>query len=932
MNPHDTLADLERRAELGGGEDRLRRQHDAGKLTARERIELLFDAASFEEVDKLVTHRCRDFGMADQIVPGDGVVAGHGLVDGRQVVGFAQDCTVLGGSLAETNAAKIVKIMDLAMKLGAPIVGLNDSGGARIQEGVLSLGGYADIFLRNTLASGVVPQISAIMGPCAGGAVYSPAITDFTIMVKDTSYMFVTGPDVLKTVTHEEVSKDELGGAMTHNATSGVAHFAVDDDRECLALIRDLLSFMPGNNLDDPPRAPMSDSPDREDVALDRIVPASPNQPYDMLDVIHAVADEAYFLEVHHHYAKNILVGFARLDGRPVGVVANQPAVLAGTLDIDASVKGARFVRFCDAFNIPLVTFEDVPGFLPGTVQEYGGIIRHGAKLLFAFAEATVPKVTIITRKAYGGAYCVMSSKHIRTDFNYAWPTAEIAVMGPEGAVNILYKRELDSATDRAAARRIPVIHVGRVGWLAKLASRTTEGEAHASICIGCGSRARRMAAGRGVRTRSAGDWRIARACPRRTERRAPGRQRDRHQCGVGPVSRDRQRCRRVVLHELAHSGHLRGDRAALGLQEVPARRRPRGGRQDLFHRRPAAGRRHRAGGDRHRRNAARRYDVQAAWWQRSDAVAAGRALAQSKLHVVSQSSAGHHLDDLRRFVRRRFHPRQRSGDAELELHAGRRGKQRQLQQRQRRRSGADTGRSRAGVPAAHEQFRRRVRPDIGRSRERGLEAGDQQHARHCVLLRSEPVDDVARLLREAAEPDEAGGAAEAVGRQPGRSDRQEQGPFLREPGAHRSESRPDDEHQRPAGAQFHRLHPRQRLELDGAHGPPDQRQQYVGGPLAARDVSSNQSAGSDQLHADACRGGTGHRLDDGRHPELGDREHESQHAEVLVHARGRVLRQPRLLRDQRSDGAEALARPPDVRGRLRDTREPAHGSRVPIG
>ena len=452
-DPLDTLADLERRAELGGGEQRLKRHHDAGKLTARERIELLFDPGTFEEVDKLVTHRCRDFGMESQIVPGDGVVAGHGLIDGRQVFAFAQDFTVFGGSLSETNAAKIVKVMDLAMKLGAPIVGLNDSGGARIQEGVLSLGGYADIFLRNTLASGVIPQISAIMGPCAGGAVYSPAITDFIVMVKDTSYMFVTGPDVLKTVTHEEVSKEELGGAMTHNATSGVAHFATDDDRECLALIRDLLSFMPSNNLDDPPRARTSDSADREDPALDRIVPESPNQPYDMLDVIHLIVDEGYFLEVHRHYAKNILVGFARLDGGPVGIVANQPAVLAGTLDIDASVKGARFVRFCDAFSIPLVTFEDVPGFLPGTVQEYGGIIRHGAKLLFAFAEATVPKVTVITRKAYGGAYCVMSSKHIRTDFNYAWPTAEIAVMGPEGAVNILYKREHDAASDPVKAR-----------------------------------------------------------------------------------------------------------------------------------------------------------------------------------------------------------------------------------------------------------------------------------------------------------------------------------------------------------------------------------------------------------------------------------------------------------------------------------------------
>jgi propionyl-CoA carboxylase beta chain len=452
MNPTDILADLERRAEQGGGEERLRRQHEAGKLTARERIDLLFDPGTFEELDKLVTHRCIDFGMADQIVPGDGVVSGHGLVDGRQVFAFAQDFTVFGGSLSETNAAKIVKIMDLAMKLGSPVVGLNDSGGARIQEGVASLGGYADIFLRNTLASGVVPQISAIMGPCAGGAVYSPAITDFVVMVKG-SYMFVTGPDVVRTVTHEDVSKEDLGGAMTHNATSGVAHFAADDDRACLALVRDLLSFLPSNNLDDPPRAATSDSPDREDAALDALVPAAPNQPYDMLDLIHAIADEGYFLEVHQHYAKNLIVGFTRLDGRPVGIVANQPAVLAGTLDIDASLKGARFVRFCDAFNIPLVTFEDVPGFLPGTVQEHGGIIKHGAKLLYAFAEATVPKVTVITRKAYGGAYCVMSSKHLRTDFNYAWPTAELAVMGPEGAVNILYKRELEGAADPARAR-----------------------------------------------------------------------------------------------------------------------------------------------------------------------------------------------------------------------------------------------------------------------------------------------------------------------------------------------------------------------------------------------------------------------------------------------------------------------------------------------
>src|SRR6186997_227856 len=449
----EQLAQRNRAAEMGGGQDRLDRQKADGKLTARERITVLLDKDSFEEFDKFVKHRCLDFGMAEQQVPGDGVIAGHGRIDGRLVFVFAQDFTVFGGSLSETNAQKICKIMDLAVKMGAPVIGLNDSGGARIQEGVVSLGGYADIFLRNTLASGVVPQISAIMGPCAGGAVYSPAITDFTVMVKNTSYMFVTGPDVITTVTHEEVTKEELGGAMTHNAQSGVAHFAAADDRECLALVRDLLSFMPSNNVDDPPRGSTSDPADREDEALDRLVPASPTQPYDILDLVHAVADDGYFLEVHQHYARNIVVGFARLDGRPVGIVANQPAMLAGTLDINASVKGARFVRFCDAFNIPLVTFEDVPGFLPGTVQEYGGIIRHGAKLLFAFAEATVPKVTVITRKAYGGAYCVMSSKHIRADVNYAWPGAEIAVMGPEGAVNILYKRELDKAADPQAAR-----------------------------------------------------------------------------------------------------------------------------------------------------------------------------------------------------------------------------------------------------------------------------------------------------------------------------------------------------------------------------------------------------------------------------------------------------------------------------------------------
>jgi len=455
MDPIKHLDDLERRAELGGGEDRLKKQHAAGKMTARERIDFLFDPGTFLETDKLVTHRCRDFGMdgPELLIPGDGVVTGSGRVDGRPVYAFAQDFTVFGGSLSETNAAKIVKIMDLAMKMGAPMVGLNDSGGARIQEGVMSLAGYADIFLRNTLASGVIPQISAIMGPCAGGAVYSPAITDFNVMVEGTSYMFVTGPDVIRTVTHEEVTKDELGGAMTHNAKSGVAHFAAPDDRACLRLIRELLSYLPSNNLDEPPRMATSDPVDREDEALDRLVPGSPNQPYDMLDLIHAITDEGAFLEVHRHFAKNIIVGFARLGGRPVGLVANQPAHLAGTLDIDASVKAARFVRFCDAFNIPLVTIEDVPGFLPGTVQEFGGIIRHGAKLLYAFAEATVPKVTLITRKAYGGAYCVMSSKHIRTDVNFAWPGAEIAVMGPEGAVNILYKREIDKAADPQAAR-----------------------------------------------------------------------------------------------------------------------------------------------------------------------------------------------------------------------------------------------------------------------------------------------------------------------------------------------------------------------------------------------------------------------------------------------------------------------------------------------
>jgi propionyl-CoA carboxylase beta chain len=453
----ETLRDKVRRAEEGGGPERRERQHREGKLTARERVELLLDEGSFEELDQLVEHRCLDFGMADQKIPGDGVVSGYGRIEGRLVYVFAQDFTVFGGSLSETNARKICKVMDLAVEMGAPVVGLNDSGGARIQEGVASLAGYADIFLRNTLASGVVPQISAIMGACAGGAVYSPAITDFNVMVKDTSCMFVTGPDVIRTVTHEEVTKEELGGAMTHNVKSGVAHFAVDDDRACLALIRELLSYLPSNNLEEAPRRSTEDPPNREEPALEELVPPDPMKPYDMKRLIGAVVDEGRFLEVHEHFAPNIVVGLARLGGRSVGIVANQPAHLAGCLDIDASVKGARFVRFCDAFNIPLVTFEDVPGFLPGTGQEYGGIIRHGAKLLYAYAEATVPKVTVITRKAYGGAYCVMSSKHLRTDVNYAWPTAEIAVMGPEAAVGVLYRRELQAADtpDTLRARKV---------------------------------------------------------------------------------------------------------------------------------------------------------------------------------------------------------------------------------------------------------------------------------------------------------------------------------------------------------------------------------------------------------------------------------------------------------------------------------------------
>ncbi|HEX2757385.1 MAG TPA: acyl-CoA carboxylase subunit beta, partial [Thermoanaerobaculia bacterium] len=450
------LEALRAKARAGGGAARREKQHKAGKLTALERVELLGDPGSFEEIDPFVVHRCRDFGMDDSAneIPGDGVVAGIVRVEGRPAFVFAQDFTVFGGSLSETNAAKICKVMDLAMKVGAPVVGLNDSGGARIQEGVVSLGGYADIFLRNTLASGVVPQISAVLGPCAGGAVYSPAITDFVLMVRGTSSMFVTGPDVIKTVTHEDVTKEALGGADTHAAVSGVAHIVADSDADCLQKIRTLLSFLPSNNREDPPRRETSDPADREDPELDHLVPSSPNQPYDMIGLIRRVVDDGELFEIHADYARNIVVGFARLGGKPVGIVANQPDHLAGVLDIDASVKGARFVRFCDAFNVPLVTFEDVPGFLPGTKQEFGGIIRHGAKLLYAFAEATVPKLTVITRKAYGGAYCVMSSKHIRTDFNFAFPTAEIAVMGAEGAVNILYGREFAAASDPAETRR----------------------------------------------------------------------------------------------------------------------------------------------------------------------------------------------------------------------------------------------------------------------------------------------------------------------------------------------------------------------------------------------------------------------------------------------------------------------------------------------
>jgi propionyl-CoA carboxylase beta chain len=447
------LEQKEKEAESAGGAARVKKQHNSGKLTARERIELLIDKNTFVELDKFVVHRCNDFGMGDKKFLGDGVVTGYGKVEGRKVFVFAQDFTVFGGSLGMEHGRKICKIMDLAMQVGAPVIGLSDSGGARIQEGVESLAGYAEIFCRNVLASGVVPQISSIMGPCAGGAVYSPAITDFTIMVKDTSYMFITGPDVIKAVTHEEVNSEDLGGAMVHNSRSGVAHFAAEDDKESILLIKELLSFLPSNNMEDPPRVKTEDPSDRRDMGLRSIVPDNPNKPYEMADVVTAVVDEGYFFEVQEHYAKNIIIGFARLAGRVVGIVGNQPNVLAGCLDIDASIKAGRFVRFCDCFNIPILTFEDVPGFLPGTSQEWGGIIKHGAKLLYAYSEATVPRVTVITRKAYGGAYDVMSSRHIRGDMTFAYPTAEIAVMGSDGAVNIISRGQIAQADDPEAER-----------------------------------------------------------------------------------------------------------------------------------------------------------------------------------------------------------------------------------------------------------------------------------------------------------------------------------------------------------------------------------------------------------------------------------------------------------------------------------------------
>lgn len=453
------LRDLENQAELSGGQSRIDKQHQAGKYTARERIEMLLDPGSFVELDKLKTHRCTDFNMEEKKIYGDGVVTGYGRIEDRLVYVFAQDFTVFGGSLSGAFAEKVCKIMDLAMRSGAPVIGLNDSGGARIQEGVISLAGYADIFLRNTLASGVIPQISAIMGPCAGGAVYSPAITDFVLMIEKTSYMFITGPDVIKTVTHEEVTKEELGGAMSHGTRSGVAHLTAKNEDQGFLILRELLSYLPSNNMDEPPRISCEDPVDRKEEKLKTIIPTNPNKPYNIKDVIKLVVDDYHFFEIHEHYAQNIVVGFARINGFSVGIVANQPAHLAGCLDIHSSLKGARFVRFCDAFNIPLITFEDVPGFLPGVDQEYGGIIKHGAKLLYAFAESTVPKVTVITRKAYGGAFDVMASKHIRGDINLAFPFAEIAVMGPEGAVNIIFRNEIAKAEDPDKKRRELISH-----------------------------------------------------------------------------------------------------------------------------------------------------------------------------------------------------------------------------------------------------------------------------------------------------------------------------------------------------------------------------------------------------------------------------------------------------------------------------------------
>ena len=449
----ERLRELNQQADAGGGEQRVQRQHEQGKLLARERLDILLDHGSFVEMDRLRTHRCTDFDMDAKKVPGDAVVTGYGAIDGRLVYVYSQDFTVFGGSLSGVMGEKICKVMDLAVKNGAPIVGINDSGGARIQEGVVSLAGYADIFLKNVITSGVVPQISAIMGPCAGGAVYSPAITDFTFMVKTNSYMFITGPDVIKAVTHEEVTKEELGGAETHNTKSGVAHFSAESEKECLLMIRELIGFLPSNNQEDPPFRPTDDDPFRRDRRLKDLVPDNSNRPYDMKELIRAVVDEGYFYEVQRDFALNIIICFARLGGRSVGIVANQPAHLAGCLDIDASVKAARFIRFCDCFNIPLVTFVDVPGFLPGTTQEFNGIIRHGAKLLYAYAEATVPKVTVITRKSYGGGYIVMSSKHLRGDINLVYPTGEIAVMGPEGAINIIFREALEKMEDPAKTR-----------------------------------------------------------------------------------------------------------------------------------------------------------------------------------------------------------------------------------------------------------------------------------------------------------------------------------------------------------------------------------------------------------------------------------------------------------------------------------------------